>query len=338
MLDIFRSDAFSVVALTDAINNLKFKPGFVSASGLFSESSISTTTVVIESKNNILVLVPPTPRGAPGVTMPKARRDLRALPVPHFEINDAIMAEEVQGVRPFGEETGTTSVMQKVGERMQEAGQSLEYTLEYARVGAIKGVVTYADGSTLDLFREYGIAVPANIDFNLDAAAPGTGSVRKQLAGLIRTMGANLDGIGFSGVDALCGDAFFDELIMNPEVRATYLNTQAAAELRQGYVQGGQVWGSFSFGGVNFTNYRGNNGAVPFIDTNTAYFYPTGVPGLFRTYVAPADYVETVNTMGVMRYTKQYNMPNDKGVHMDTQMNVLNICTRPLALLRGVRT
>jgi hypothetical protein len=69
-----------------------------------------------------------------------------------------------------------------------------------------------------------------------------------------------------------------------------------------------------------------------------AYFYPTGVPNLFATVFAPADYIETVNTLGLPRYVKQYDMPNDKGVHMDTQMNALNFCTRPLALLSGTHT
>ena len=131
MLDIFRSDAFGIVPLTIAINNLKFVPGYLSSTGLFSESSVATTAVSIEEKNNILTLIAPTPRGGPGHTLPKIRRSLRMIAIPHFEINDAIMAEEVQGVRPFGQETGTESVMTKVGERMQVAGQSLEYTQEH---------------------------------------------------------------------------------------------------------------------------------------------------------------------------------------------------------------
>ena len=67
------------------------------------------------------------------------------------------------------EESGTEAVMTKVAERMQTAGQSLEYTQEYSRVGAIKGIVQYADGSKLDLFIEYDIAVPPTIDMGLES-------------------------------------------------------------------------------------------------------------------------------------------------------------------------
>lgn len=336
MLDIFRGDAFGVVPLSLAINNLKFIPGYISGRGLFTESSIATTVVAIEEKNNILTLVAPSPRGGPGHTITKPRRSMRMLGVPHFEINDAVMAEEVQGVRPFGQETGTEAVMTKVGERMQTAGQSLEYTQEHARVGAVKGIVTYADGTTLNLFNEYGITPPAAINFVFTGV--NTGAVRQQCAALIRTMGNNLDGQGFSGVEAVCGDAFFDALIMCAEVRQTYLNMQDAAELRGAYISGGQTWGSFAFGGILWTNYRGYAQGNPMIETDAAYFYPTGVPNLFPSIFAPADYIETVNTMGLPRYVKQYPMPNDKGIHMDTQMNALNFCSRPLALQKGTHT
>jgi hypothetical protein len=334
MLDIFRGDAFGVVPLSLAINNLKFVPGFISGSGLFTETAIPTTAITIEEKNYVLTIVAPSPRGGPGHTVAKPRRAMRMLAVPHFEINDAIMAEEVQGVRPFGQETGTEAVMTKVGERMQTAGQSLEYTQEYSRVGAITGIVTYADGTTLNLYNEYGINQPANISFPL--AATTGGGIRQTCAQLIRTIGANLDGVAFSGVEAICGDTFFDNLIGCVEVRATYLQTMDAQDLRKSYISGGQNWGSFPFGGINFTNYRGYVSGAPIVPANTAYFYPTGVADLFKTFYAPADYIETVNTMGIPRYVKQYPMPNDKGIHIDTQMNALNMCTRPLALQRGI--
>jgi hypothetical protein len=36
-----------------------------------------------------------------------------------------------------------------------------------------------------------------------------------------------------------------------------------------------------------------------------AYFFPVGVPGLLWQYNAPADFVETANTIGLPRYAKQ---------------------------------
>lgn len=339
MLDMFNTNAFSVVQLTDAVNKVKFVPGRIGQLRLFTETSITTTSVAIEEKGGTLSLVAPTPRGAPGTTIDKDKRVLRSIRVPHFEINDAIMAEEIQGVRAFGSENSLEVLTRTIVERFDAHTIRLEATNELSRMGAVKGIVTYADGSTLDLFGEFGVAQEAEIDFDLDAATPVAGALRKACAGVVRQIAGILEGLPFSGVHAFCGDAFFDDLIAHPEVRQTYLNSVAAAELRAGYVApNGLSYGAFEFGGIFWENYRGKVGATDYIDTNKCHLLPIGVPGLFRTYFAPADWNETVNTLGRRLYAKQYDMANGKGVNLDTQMNALNICTRPKVLLKGKRT
>lgn len=338
MLNIFDNDAFGVVPLTDAINKLKFVPSRIGSMGLFNEGGVVTTSIAIEERDGILTLVAPTPRGGPGITIDKTKRTMRNVSVPHFEINDAIMAEEVQGVRAWGSETEMETVQGKVMERGAIHSQSMAATQEYSRIGAVKGVVTYADATELDLFSLFGVSQIAEQDFDLDNANPASGALRKKCAAVIRLMAKELDGIAFSGLYALCGDQFFDDLIAHPEVRETYLQTQSAAELRQAYISGGQSYGSFNFGGITWENYRGYVGNTTFVNTDKCHLFPMGVPGLFRTYFAPADYEETVNTMGKRLYAKQFPMPNGKGRYFDVQMNALDICTRPRVLIQGKRT
>ncbi|TJV19683.1 major capsid protein [Mesorhizobium sp.] len=339
MLDIFHSDPFSVFSLTEAINNTPFVPGHISKMGLYTPSSVNTLAVAIEEKNGILTLVAPTPRGGPGQTVDKSKRKLRMLAIPHFQIDDAIMADEVQGVRAFGDETQLETVMGKVDERMVSHSQSFAATEEYHRIGGIKGIITYADGTTLDLFSEFGVSQEAEINFDLANANPIAGVLRKQCAAIYRKIAANLDGVPFSGVRAEVGDAFFDDLISHPEVRATYLQQNEASELRRGYVNSGDtgVFGTFSFGDIIWENYRGQVGSTPFIDTNKAHFYPTGAPGLFKTVYGPADYIETVNTNGKRLYMKQIEMKNGKGIDIEIQSNALQYCTRPKVLMKGKR-
>jgi hypothetical protein len=339
-LDIFNGNAFSVRSLTDNINKLKFVPSHINDLGLFSESSINTTTAQIEEKNGVLVLVPPSNRGGPGTTVDKAKRTLRPINVPHFEINDAIYADEVQNVRAFGSESELETVQGKIGERFLAHTQSMEATQEYSRIGAIKGIITYSDNSTLDLFAVFGVTQEAEIDFDLDNATPAKGALRKACANVVRLVAGNLDNAPFHTVMAECGDAFFDDLLAHPEVIDSYKNTTMAQVLRESYVLPGQnkIFGAFEFGGIVWTNYRGKVGATSFIDTNKCHIFPVGTPGLFRTIYAPADYEETVNTMGQRLYAKQYPMPNGKGRNLDVQMNALNYCTRPKALLKGKRT
>lgn len=334
MLDIFNNNAFGVVSLTDAINKPVFAPGRLGQMGLFTERGVSTTTIVLEEKAGNIVLLSPTPRGGPGQTVDKKKADSRAVVVPHFEINDAIYADEVQGVRQWGTENQLMTVMGMVADRIAIHKPSHEVTLEYQRIGAVKGLVTYADNSTLDLFALFGITQAAEIAFNLGALV--NGQLRQLCQQTIRQIAVALGGLPFTGVRALCGDAFFDALLANAEVRASFLNQPGADKLRNPYVNyGGQTYGEFEFGGIVFENYRGYVGATSFITTTECHLYPVGVPNLFRTYYAPADYIETVNTMGKKLYMKQYRMDNDKGINLDSQMNVLSLCTRPACLLKG---
>lgn len=337
MLDIFNNNAFGVVSLTDAINKPVFAPGRIGQMGIFTERPVSTTTVVLEQKDGNIVLIAPSPRGGPGMTIDKKKAQGIPFIVPHFEINDAIYADEVQGVRQWGTENQLATVMGVVSDRIAIHKPSHEVTLEYARIGAVKGLITYADATTTDLFAAFGISQDAEIAFDL-AGASINGLLRKKIQGVIRQMATNLGGLPFTGIHALCGDNFFDDLLANAEVRATFLNQPGAGELRKAYVgPGGQTYGSFEFAGVVWENYRGYVGATSFIDPDKCHLFPTGVPNLFRTYFAPADYVETVNTLGQRLYLKQYPMENDKGVNLDSQMNQLSLCTRPKALLKGKR-
>jgi hypothetical protein len=148
-----------------------------------------------------------------------------------------------------------------------------------------------------------------------------------------------LGGVPFTGIHSFVGDDFFDDLLSHPEVRETFKGWSEAQILREGYIGPNRSsYGIFEFGGIVWENYRGGiiEGKT-FIESDKANFFPTGVPGLFKTAFAPADYIDTVNTIGQRLYTKQYRMQNDKGINLDTQMNALQYCTRPKVLLRGKR-
>ena len=231
----------------------------------------------------------------------------------------------------------SNSAMPRTGEKMLDASNSHAATQEYAYVGAVQGIITYADGSTLNLFDEFGVTPPDDVYFDLENVSPVAGKLRAQCAAIARTIAAELSAVPFNGLYAICGDNFYDDLIKHSEVRATYLSWAGAQDLRAPTVSSPVAAGSFGvfpFGGIMWDNYFGAVGDTTFVDPDEAAVFPMGVPGLFREYYAPADYIETVNTLGQRLYTKQYPMPNDKGVHLDTQMNALAMCTRPGTLVR----
>jgi hypothetical protein len=82
---------------------------------------------------------------------------------------------------------------------------------------------------------------------------------------------------------------------------------------------------------------KGGATAQPLVGVDEARFVPAGVPGLFITRFAPADYEETVNTVGLPRYAKQIPMDNGKGRKLEMQTNAISLCTRPGCLYSGTR-
>jgi Phage major capsid protein E len=198
--------------------------------------------------------------------------------------------------------------------------------------------VTYADGTTLNLFDEFDVSQEATIDWDLDNATPTSGVLRTKCQTTIRQVGNLLDGLEFKYLHAFCGDAFFDALIAHKEVVASYTATDEARELRRSYVENGASFGHFWFGDIMWENYRGTVAGNPMVATDSVHIFPVGVPGLFRSVRAPADYEETVNTMGKRLYLKQIPMPNGKGRELESQQNALHYCTRPKVLLQGTRS
>ena len=334
MLDIFNNNAFGVTALTDAVNDMQYAPSRVSDMGLFRATRVATTSISIERIGNTLQLVKPSPRGGPGETRDKPKRNLRSFVVPHFQRDWAVYADEVQGVRAMGSETAVRTVQGIVGERMAEHMDDFALTEEHARLGAVTGVITYADGSTLNLFTEFGVSQLPEIAFDL--ANKVDGDLRKECVNTIRLTKRQLGKIGFSHVHAFCDDDFFDALLKNPEVRATYEGWSEAKILRESYI--GKNRGEnpiFEFGGIVWENYVADDNDNVKVANSKCNLFPVGVPNLFRTYYAPADYIETVNTRGRRLYSKQWRMKNDKGIDGEMQMNALQLCTRPKALLKG---
>jgi hypothetical protein len=342
VLDIFDQDAFSVTTMSDAMREVKYTPGFISKLGLFQTSSIDTLDIMIEkdAEQNVFI-VPSSPRGGAGKTFGKTRRSARKLQVPHFQVDDAIYADEVQSVRAFGDERATETFQGRIANRGQEVRQSFALTEEYHKLCVVtKGQLLDADGSVLyDYYAEMGETQAAEVAWDLSNANPGRGVLRKKATDLTRAMGNSLGGLPFSGVLALVGNGFWDKLIQHKEVYDTYQGYAAAATLRQAAidpsnqsVQSG-VWGSFPLFDITWANYRG--GLDVGIADDEVKFVPLGVPGLFRSVYAPADYIETVNTMGLELYVKQFRMQNDKGVSLEYQNNVIHYCTRPRVLMRG---
>ncbi|WP_300908374.1 major capsid protein [uncultured Desulfovibrio sp.] len=62
------------------------------------------------------------------------------------------------------------------------------------------------------------------------------------------------------------------------------------------------------------------------------YSYPVG-PGIWKMYHAPADWMETVNTIGLPYYARMDAKPRSRGYDLEVQSNPLTLCIYPEALV-----
>jgi hypothetical protein len=328
LIDIWDGDGFTIQSLTAAINKEPYRPGQVSASGIFSEDGVTTTRISIEERNGQLSLVEPTNRGGPGETTGDGKRNLVPFDINHYERDDSVYADEVQGVRAFGTADQVETVQDRVEQKGKRHARDLTMTLEHQRVGAIKGIVTSKSGATLhDLYNRFGIAVPAAVSLALaDADA--------DVAGLFQDVVYSIEDAldeTYSGIHVFTGRDFHKSLWRHKSVRETFLYNGGAAILRN------DVPDKFELGGATWERYRSGAKATadlgaPYIAANEARVVVKGVPDLFITRFAPADYEETVNTVGLPFYMKQYPKPNGKGRNLEVQMNAISLCTRPSTL------
>jgi hypothetical protein len=320
---IFEDDAFSVSSLTAAINEQEYLPGRISSLGLFREEGISTLTVQIEKDGDTLALVPAGERGTSGLVVGGTKRQLIPFNTVHLPERFTIKADEIQGIRAFGTRSELQAVQDVVNKRLAKARRQLDATHEFQRMGALNGQVLDADGKTvlLDIYKSFGVnrqKLPMGLN------SPDT-ELRIKCGEALDMQEEALGSVTSTGSRALCGKNFWNKLIVHKSVKETYLNTMQAASLR------GDARESFEFGGIVWERYRGKVAGVSFVHDDKALLIPEGVPDLYISSFAPADYMETVNTQGIPYYSKIEPMQFGKGVAGEAQSNPLHLCTRPRA-------
>jgi hypothetical protein len=350
-VDIFNDDAFSLTSLTATINEIEHVPGRageVAFAGV--GEGVPTTSVAIESQSESLSLIQTSARGGPAPKGARDGRNIRNLTIPHIKLEDGIQAASVQGVRQFGSMNTFLGVQSVVNTAMTKLTRRHDLTIEYHRLGALKGMILDADGSQLtDLFATFGVtndnteagggatdAARKIFNFDLDGVETEEQDLRVRCQQVSRFIIRNAKMIvpSTARVWAFCGDEFFDKLISLEDVKKTFNNT-AEQRVRLG---ANYAFGVFEYGDIVWENYRGtDDNSTVGIATDEASLFLTGVPGLYAEYFAPATFFEAVNTIGLPRYAKV--APDNRfneSVELHTQQNPLPLCLRPKTLIKGV--
>lgn len=345
ILNVFTQDAFGVISLTDAVNDITPQYGRLGAMGLFIDEGVQQRSVAVDFDPVTNQLLPQSQWGGPGVANKTAVGRSRSYNLPHFPVNDRILAADLQGRRRPGSDA-VQDAQWVLAKKMMEMRLKLDQTLEWMRLGVLKsGQIKDGNGTTiLDIYADFGIS-QTSTSFVLGTS---TTDVMGKIAAVKRLALQALRGELMSQFVAVCSDGFYDSLVSHPNVQKAfqYFQNNTGQTLAEDYsgaavqpnAQGLTSAGvkGFTFGGVTWVNYTGSvtdstGASQPLVDANSAYMFPLGTR-IFKTFYAPADYIETVNTEGLPFYAKQRLMEYDKGIEVECQSNPLPICLKPAVI------
>lgn len=341
ILDVFNSDPFSAVEMTRAINVVPNTYGRLQELNLFPAEAIPTTTVAVAYENGVLNLLPTKPRGAPATQGIVGRRNARVFSIPHIPHEDLVTAKDVQDRMAYGGVNALDNVTDMVNRKLMTMRRKHAITLEHMRMGALKGVVLDADGSTIvNFFTEFGVTEKV-VDFDLGVT---TVNVGEKIREVVRHIEDNLLGDVMTGVHCLCSPEFFDDLISHSSVVEAYQFYSSRQEpLRE------DTRRMFQHHGVVFEEYRGTatrmneDGTTTvrrFIPSGEARFFPLGTTETFATYFAPPDVLGEVNTApNTEVYVATAIDPEfQRYVKLYTESNPLPVVKRPALLVKGTNT
>jgi len=334
LTDVFTPDGFNAYSLTAAIQRFPNAPTLIGGLGLFREIPVNTTNIVIEEQNGMLTLVPTTKRGGPGIPSQDPKRVVRAFKVPHIQLDDSVQADDILNVRAFGSSDPMSGAAEIVSRKLEVMRRSIDVTDEWLRSQAMNGIVTYPTNSvdgTLNLFTEFGTS--------LQTVALLLSTSTTDVAGLVATIrdaiATAMGSTPYTGITCLCSHLLFRTLIAHPLVRTFYADYQKMyalnpvtylAQNTREFVWENVRWIECSNAPVSDKYLYGG------LADGEGTAFPTGCD-IYHSYLAPADIVEAAGTLGQPIYARQWLTPDGKAAQLEVQRNVLNICTRPRALV-----
>lgn len=324
------SGKFTVQNLTAAINATKPTKLVLAQMGIFKEKGITTTHCDIEYKEGKIQLVAEKERGEDGDSVDRADRQIYPLKSIHLPVLNKLMADELQGVRAFGEEyqndDGGEHYDEVIAELHELQRQSLDLTLEMLRFGALKGKVYGKAGNLiLDLFKLFELN-EADAKDVLDFEAPK--GVRNSVAAAVRNSKKHQNGVKATEYVALCHPTFMDKMLEDEAFKKGYERYQDGSHFRDDVRTLG-----FKFEGVHWVEHSEEKpDGTTFVDEGTAILIPVNNNGLFLTRFCPPPLNGLVNTKALPMYSQAEPLRLNRGIEIESMTDVINVTTSPLAV------
>jgi hypothetical protein len=336
-MDIFNSSAFSTTSLSGFVQKMPYVPQLLGSLNLFQPNPVRTRNIFVDRTTGGLTMIPASADGAPPTPQATEGRDAIPLRTTRLAKSFTLYATELEGIRASGTESELMGVQTEYNSRMLRIRADMELTHEHHRLGALRGLLLDADGTTViyDYSTTFNEAIPAATSFELDVSTTNVFGICTTIA---RSMARSGQGaLAGATIHALAGDAFYDALISHPNVEKFYLQQAAARDLMNAQ---GQIFESFRIGGIMFHNYRGtDDNTTVAVPVNEAKFFPIGGRDIFSVAYSPLEALGFVNTPGQPMYAM--NVP-DRDRNMFTKGELysypLYMCQQPRVLRKGTLT
>lgn len=317
-MDIFR-DYFTRENLVRSLEKAPYTPGRLGELGIFETVPLTSTTMAIEEQaTNSGKVLTAIPRGAPRQRTGLDKRSAHTFTTATYGDQGDVMADEVLNARSVGTSGAAEIVESRRNTLVAKLRRTVDLTHEYLRMQCLLSPGTTEFGST-----------PSTVAIAADNDAT---KMRKEIfTKIVKPIETALGGLVYSGIHMLCEDGYWEQLIDNANIRATYLNWLAAAELR------GDTRQMVTFGGVTFERYRGTSDVA--ITANRGIAFPTGVVGMFFQGFAPNDTMESVGqgALGQPYYLGSKLLTDSQGTK-GTEVSIQSHCKMVCGIPAAIRT
>ncbi|QQR68393.1 MAG: major capsid protein [Alphaproteobacteria bacterium] len=331
MINPFDAGGYGLADMTQAINILPNIYTRLGQLGLFRFEGVTQRSVLIEQSEGVLNLLPSVPLGGASTVANRDLRSMRSFSVPWIPHDDVITPQDIQGVRAGGIPDAADPLGTVMERKLTRMRAKHAQTREFMEVNALRGTVRDGSGATLyDYFGEFGLT-RLSTDYALGTA---TTNVQAKVRDVLRKIETELKGESMTSVLALVSPEFFDKLIGHPKVEDAYkFYATGIQPLRE------DARRRFPFAGMVFEEYAGtvtlSTGATEtLLPAGEGVAFPLGTLDTFVTYGAPANLLETVNTMGLPIYARQLARPDGGAIEVRTEASILPVNKRPRLAVR----
>lgn len=335
---------YTATDLTQEVNRIPNTYGLLNALNLAPFEVKSSIYVRVDIKDGVIYVLAAKARGAPGSVGGDETESGLIFQIPHFPHLENILVDDVDGMlHVVNGRITPRSLNQELARKLFAIRQHHTITLEYIRLGMLRGLIKDGQGRVLyDLYDAFGITKKA-VDFKLGTA--GT-DVREKCEKVVDHAMTKLQGETTTGVQSLVSSEWFNKLITHEKVEKFWLQAQNSSEHRElnRQMMGGS-WGRvFEFGDILFREYKGGlplkaaDGTITTernIEAGKGHAYPAGTQNMMRTFEAPVHHIQMVNSAPEEDtiYVSPKVLDHGEGVELKSQSNRLAICKQPECLV-----